>query len=276
MKVSLEVRAQEKGPATFPETWASDWGEDEIGLWQALTFAGVRYAFRWIQPGTFMMGSSENEPARGGDETQHKVILTKGFWMGETTVTQALWQQVMATNPSHFKGNDLPVEMVSWENCQQFLAVLNGKQPELNLCLPTEAQWEYACRAGSRYIFHFGNSITTEQVNYNAEYPLKGSPKGEFRQRTVGVRELPANAWGLYQMHGNVWEWCGDWLGDYPASTQVDPMGPDRGRKRVVRGGSWFYNGRYCRAAYRSGRAPGVRFGGVGVRLVRGQKPVSR
>jgi formylglycine-generating enzyme required for sulfatase activity len=259
-------------PPEFPEAWASDWGEDDYGLWMAFTFKGVRYGFRWIPPGSFLMGAGEKDPEGWTDETQHEVTLTHGFWLGETTVTQALWKAVVGENPSRFMGEDLPVENVSWDDCKAFMQALNTRQPALHSCLPSEAQWEYACRAETQTIFHFGDSITTDQVNYRGTEPLAGSPEGEYRQKTVPVKALPANAWGLYQMHGNVWEWCQDWLADYTAEPQHDPVGPDSGQDRVLRGGSWDLGGRGCRSASRDGSTPGLRDDGSGFRLARGQK----
>jgi formylglycine-generating enzyme required for sulfatase activity len=257
-------------PPAFPLAWASEWGEDGCGLWQAFTFKDVRYVLRWIPPGTFWMGSPEDEPGRFDNETRHRVTLTQGFWLGQTAVPQALWLAVMGENPSHFKGEDLPVEEVSWDDCQAFLQRLNQFDDGLDLCLPTEAQWEYACRAGTETPFHFGTSITTDQVNYNGRFPLEGSPKGKDRGKTVPVDALPGNAWGLQQMHGNVWEWCQDYLASYAVGDQVDPGGPGSGTIRVLRGGSWFNVGRDCRSANRYGNAPGYRIRSIGFRLARG------
>lgn len=263
-------------PREFPEAWASDWGRDEKGLWMAFKLQGVRYAFRWIEPGTFMMGSPKNESGRGGNETQHEVTLTKGFWLGETTVPQALWQAVMGENPSDFKGEDLPVDSVSWNDCGQFIKKLHKGYPEFNLCLPTEAQWEYACRAGATTAFSFGDTITTDQVNYDGNYPNEGSPEGEYRGKTVPVKALPANGWGLYQMQGNLWEWCEDWLDDYQEDAQVNPGGPDSGQYRVLRGGSWISGGGGCRSADRRGVHPGDADCYFGFRLARGQEALKQ
>lgn len=257
-------------PPAFPLAWASEWGEDGCGLWQAFTFMGVRYAQRWIPPGTFWMGSREDESGRYDDETRHRVTLTQGFWLGQTAVPQSLWQAVMGDNPSHFKGEDLPVEEVSWDDCQAFLQRLNQFDDGLDLCLPTEAQWEYACRAGTETPFHFGTSITTDQVNYDGTRPLEGSPKGEYRGQTVPVHALPGNAWGLQQMHGNVYEWCLDYKTRYSAGYQVDPTGPEFGTERVMRGGSWIIESRFCRSAFRIGNVPDERYLGTGFRLTRG------
>ncbi len=256
----------------FPLPWASDWGEDQYGLWMAFTFRKIRYALRWIKPGRFMMGSPENEPERSGNEIQHEVILTEGFWLGETTCTQALWQAVMGENPSRFKGNNRPVENVSWNDCMAFINRINTKMDHLNLRLPTEAEWEYACRAGTSTPFSFGDNITTDQVNYNGNYPYNGGPKGEYRGETVEVGTLPCNAWGLYEMHGNVWEWCRDWYDEYQTGTGIDPKGPENGEDRVLRGGSWISVGGGVRSAFRDRVEPGVRLDRTGFRLARGHQ----
>jgi formylglycine-generating enzyme required for sulfatase activity len=137
----------------------------------AFTFKGVRQAFRWCEPGTFLMGSPKDEPERFGDELQHEVTLTKGFWMADTPVTQALWEVIMGENPSEFKGEDRPVERISWEDAQAFVAKMNGLKAELKLCLPTEAQWEYACRAESATPFCWGDQINSTLVNFDGIIP---------------------------------------------------------------------------------------------------------
>jgi sulfatase modifying factor 1 len=255
-------------PDSFPAWWASDWGEDEFGLWMALTYKGVRQAFRWIVPGTFLMGSPEDEPERYDDETQHPVTLTQGYWLADSACTQALWRAVMGNNPSRFQDDEQnPVEQVSWNGVQQFIDKLNGLIPNLNARLPTEAQWEYACRAGTTMPFSLGKNITPEQVNYDGNYPYANGKKGLYRKKTIPVKSLPPNPWGLYEMHGNVWEWCQDWYGDYPAEPGVDPIGSSEGAYRVLRGGSWHDHGRYVRSADRSSPEPGIRGGDVSFRL---------
>ncbi len=257
-------------PVHFPAAWASDWGEDPYGLWQSLTYRGVRQAFRWMPLGRFLMGSPEDEHDRENDELQHKVILTRGFWLAETACTQALWQAVVGQNPSYFKGERRPVEQVSWNDVQGFIARLNGAVPGLEARLPTEAEWEYACRAGTSTPFSFGRDITPEQVNYNGDYPYRGNQKRLSREETVEVASLPANSWGLYEMHGNVWEWCQDWYGNYPEGPTVDPTGPATGERRVLRGGSWIDCGRFARSAYRLDVGPGLRLRFCGFRLALG------
>ena len=240
-------------PDNFPVSWASGWGEDQYGLWMTFNYKGVRHLFRWCEPGTFLMGSPEDEPERRDDETQHRVTLTRGFWIAETPVTQALWEIFMGDNPSYFKGAELPVENISWDDAQRFINKLNGMKPELQLCLPTEAQWEYACRAGTTTPFSFGENITTDQLNYHGDYPYNNALKGEYRRQTVEVKSLPPNAWGLYQMHGNVLEWCQDWYEtQYPTQPVTDPQGAASGSSRVLRGGPWFDYGSNCRSAYRN------------------------
>ena len=262
-------------PPNLPDRWTSAWGEDKYGIWSEVEIFGVVQRFRWIEPGTFMMGSPESEPERSDNENQHEVELTQGFWLADTACTQQLWQAVMGENPSRFKGEGLPVEQVSWDDCKSFFEKVNPKMPGMNLQFPTEAEWEYACRAEISMTekttpFSFGENITTEQVNYDGDFPYAGGKKGEDRGKTVPVKELPPNQWGLYQMHGNIFEWCEDWLGDYPTGRVVDPKGPDKGEDRVLRGGSWSRFGWWCRSAHRNGYHPGFRFDFFGFRLSRG------
>ena len=263
-------------PDPFPPPWASEWEEDaEWGLAATLNLNGVKQTFRWIQPGTFLMGSPEDEPQRVAErETQHEVTLTRGYWLADTACTQALWQAVMGGNPSRFNDDPAnPVEQVSWDDVQTFLDRLNELVPGLAAGLPSEAQWENACRAGTTTPFSFGKNITPEQVNYDGNTPYADGKKGLYRKRTVPVKSLPPNPWGLYEMHGNVYEWCADWYGDYPEGPQIDPPGPSEGVIRVLRGGSWYDYGRDCRAAYRNGDGPDERNRYLGFRLAPGQRP---
>ena len=222
-----------------------------------LTINGVDYAFRWCPPGTFMMGSPASEHGRHNGETQHQVTLTRGFWMLETEVTQAMWESVMGNNPSNFKGPKLPVEFVSWTDCQEFIQKLNGLRVApagYKFSLPTEAQWEYACRAGTTTAYHFGNTLTREQANFSGN-------------QTRDVGSYPANAWGLRDMHGNVREWGQDFWGDYPSGAVTDPTGAVRGTNRVLRGGSWYNTAEACRSAIRSYGVPSLRDDNIGLRL---------
>jgi len=211
-------------------------------------------------------------PERDENELQHEVILTKGFWMGETACTQQLWEAVMGANPSKFKGAKRPEENVSWDDCMTFIKKINAMLPGLKLRLPTEAEWEYGCRAGTNTPFSFGDNITTEQVNYDGNYPYTGGKKGKYREETVEVGSLPCNQWGLYEMHGNVYEWCSDWYGKYQAETEVDPVGPVGGVFRVLHGGSWFNDGMNVRSALRNRSVPGSRSVFTGLRLARGHQ----
>jgi formylglycine-generating enzyme len=248
-------------------SWMHDQGTDAIGRWCEFKVGHVVQRMRWIKPGAFWMGSPADEPERYDDETRHRVTLTRGYWLADTACTQALWQEVIGSNPSAFKDDPQnPVDSVSWDDVTGlFLPKLNERVPGLNLQLPTEAQWEYACRAGTDTPFSFGKQITTDQVHFD----------GHREMTTVPVKALPANPWGLYQMHGNVWEWCADGFGDYPPGEAKDPVFPqDQSTQRVLRGGGWIDCGRYCRSAYRSPFEPGDRSGilggGTGFRLARG------
>ena len=264
------IRQHKIYPDEFPESWASGWGEDEFGLWMAFTYKGVSQKFRWCEPGTFLMGSPEDEQERQNNETQHEVTLSKGFWIADTTVTQALWQAVMGENPSDFKGENRPVENVSWEDAQEFIGKMNDMKPELKLQLPTEAQWEYACRAGSTTPFCWGEQINSEIVNFNSKHPYSNGKQSENRGETVDVESFYQNDWGLWQLHGNVLEWCQDWYGTYPEKIATDPVGPVTGDGRVLRGGSWFNTGMGCRSAFRNVDNPDLRYNNIGFRLARG------
>ncbi len=194
-----------------PPPWAADWGRDEYGPWVEFDFQGATQRLRWIPAGRFLMGSPESELGRYEDEgPQHQVTLTQGYWLFDTAVNQALWTAVMGENRSRHKGQNLPVDSVSWHDARAFIARLNEALPGLVLDLPTEAQWEYACRAGTSTPFSTGDNLSTDQANYNGNYPHGDYPKGEYRGQTVPVRQFAANARGLYQMHGNLYEWCAD------------------------------------------------------------------
>ena len=234
-------------------------GNQKAGDRMVLKIKGVEYAFRWCPSGNFMMGSPQNERDRDDNEAQHQVTLTRGFWMLETEVTQEMWKGVTGSNPSHFKGDKLPVESVSWDDCQEFVEQLNRLKVApagFKFSLPTESQWEYACRAGTTTAYHFGNSLSAEQANFD----------GNVGQ-TRAVGSYPANAWGLRDMHGNVWEWCLDWYDDYPSGAVADPTGADKGSGRVLRGGSWGYYAGHCRSADRDGSVPSYRRRSYGVRI---------
>ena len=249
--------------------WASNAGQDQWGYFAEFTIDKVVQRLRWIPAGHFLMGSPETEAERFPFEKQHAVILTEGYWLADTTCTQALWQAVMGENPSHFKGDiNNPVERVSWDDIQIFINKINQKIPDLKLSLPTEAQWEYACRAGTTTPFNLGKNITPEQVNYNGNYPYANGKKGKYRKKTVPVKSMQSpNQWGLHEMHGNVWEWCQDWMGAYPDSEVKNPTGARDGSVRVLRGGSWINFGRFVRSASRGAYQPDDRGISTGFRL---------
>ena len=178
-----------------------------------------------------MMGSPASKKNRSSDETQHEVTLTKPFYMGKYEVTQEQWEVVMGDNPSSVKGARFPVTGVSWNDCQDYIKKLNAKTSG-GYRLPTEAKWEYACRAGTSTAFSFGDKITSKDANCDDSKLGKPLTVGSYK----------SNSFGIYDMHGNVWEWCEDWYGTYPAGSVTDPQGPATGISRVLRGGS-FYDG---------------------------------
>jgi sulfatase modifying factor 1 len=227
----------------------------------------VGMEFVWIPPGTFTMGSPKEEMDRYFDERLHKVTLTKGFFMGKYTVTQGQWKAIMGNAPSAFKGDkNLPVEFVSWNDCQEFLKKVR-KLDKNPYRLPTEAEWEYSCRAGTKTPFYCGNTISTNQANYNGDYVYGTGTKGVFRKKTTPVGSFPANPWGLHDMHGNVWQFCQDCYGDYPWNDVVDPKGPEKGTHRVARGGSYFHDPQSSRSACRLQCEPDVDTDLVGFRV---------
>lgn len=253
-------------------TWADEFGKDQYGLYAVFRIKGVAQRMRFIMPGEFMMGSPETELDRYDEEIMHPVMLTRGYWLADTACTQELWVKVMGDNPSRFKGGQSPVENVSWKDCQDFIDKLNHEKIGLDLRLPTEAEWEYACRAGAQTPFSFGDNITPDQVNYDGNYPYLKGKRGQYRVRTVVVKTLPCNPWGLYEMHGNVWEWCADWYGEYKDDFVLDPVGPIKGYCRVLRGGSWSNGGRIVRSACRYNFVPPNLWDVTGFRLARSQK----
>ncbi len=225
---------------------------------------------------TFTMGSPTSEANHNDDETPHQVTVS-GLMMGKYEITQAQWQAVaklpkvkidLPADTANFKGATLPVERVSWEEAVEFCARLSQKTGR-NYRLPTEAEWEYAARAGTTTPFAFGETVTPALVNYDGNYPYGGAAKGEWRKKTVAVGSLKAaNAFGLYDLHGNVWEWCQDWYAPYGTGAQTNPTGPTTGESRVLRGGSWYVYSRSCRAAVRAWDAPGNRNVIIGFRVV--------
>jgi len=261
---------------------------------------GIKLDLVWIPPGNFMMGSTVTPDKIASitgyptgyyecEHPCHRVHITKGFWMGKYEVTQAQWQAVMGNNPSHFKNGkngapsntqNHPVERVKWKDCHKFLKKLSQKTDK-QFCLPTEAEWEYACRAGTSTMFHYGDSLSSTQANFDGRFFYRGVSKGLYLERTTPVGLYQPNSWGLYDMHGNVLEWCHDWYGEnyYQNSPRNDPQGPSKssatelswvkkGQKGwILRGGSWAHNTLNCRSSDRSRGIPdfGLKFHGFRV-----------
>ena len=234
-------------------------GKEKAGDTKTITLpGGATMELVWCPPGSFTMGSPASEQGRYDDETQHPVTLTKGFWLGKYEVTQRQWESVMGTNPSRFQSPDRPVEQVSWEDCQVFIRAVRRANPELAVRLPTEAEWEYACRAGSDSAYS-GNGALDDMGWYD----------DNAGRETHAAGQKLANAWGFYDMHGNVCEWCSDRYDEdyYSKSLDADPAGPSDGAYRVNRGGSWGSYARSCRSADRFGVRPSGRNDFLGFRL---------
>jgi formylglycine-generating enzyme required for sulfatase activity len=238
--------------------------------------------FVLIPAGTFTMGSQlspEEIAKRYGGKTEyykeeqppHPVIISKPFYLQTTEVSQGQWKNIMGSNPSYEKGcgDECPVESVSWNQVQKFIDNLNKLEGISKYRLPTEAEWEYACRAGTTTPFFTGDCLSTDQANYNGRRTSRNCPKGIDRGTTVKVGSFNPNTWGLYDMHGNVSEWCQDWYGDYPSSLIVDPKGPTQGRKRVVRNGPYFASEDSQRSATRWDWNPFDTYNGIGFRVAR-------
>jgi formylglycine-generating enzyme required for sulfatase activity len=258
------------------EAWAKYLGrqveeEDELA-------PGVKMKFVLVPPGTFLMGSLEGELGRSTSETQHEVTITRPFFLGKFEVTQAQYEALGKENKSRFKGADLPVENVSWVEVDAFARELSQKKAGAKLLyrLPTEAEWEYACRGGRSSSQPFGigggRSLSSREANFEGNFPYGEAAKGPFLEKTSEVGKYEANALGLHDMHGNVWEWCGDWFAGYPSGKFTDPQGPEREKGfpfRVYRGGSWADFAKRCRAAERSFLRPDLRDDILGFRLAR-------
>jgi len=236
------------------QTWINDFG---------MTFV-------LIQPGTFIMGSPEGETGRYPIEIQHSVTITQAFYLQTTEVTQGQWKAVMGNNPSKFSGcgDGCPVEKVSWEDAHEFIEKLNQQENANRYSLPTEAQWEYAARAGSTSALANGDLVET-LCGFDTNLNSMGWYCGNAESKTHPVAQKQANSWGLFDMHGNVWEWCQDWYGSYPNYSVTDPIGPSSGSNRVQRGGSWHVNARGARSALRDSDSPDTRYSTIGFRLLR-------
>jgi sulfatase modifying factor 1 len=274
-------------------SWAHANGRDAYGRWVSFRVGEVEQRMRWISPGTFTMGSPPDEPGRdAGEGPQHEVTLRTGFWMADTPCTQALWQMVMGENPSRFVSPTRPVESVSWTDVQAFLERLQDRVPDLEPRLPTEAQWEHACRAGTGAATYAGSiqllgkrnapvldAIAWYAGNSGVRWDLddavghKSSRWSEkqhdhARAGTRATGKKRPNPWGLYDMLGNVWEWCADGFRSYADTPTTDPVGPPA-RPRAVRGGSWASDAREIRAASRGWQGPSERVESLGFRIVR-------
>lgn len=239
-----------------------------------LTFTlpgGIPLVLVHIPKGTFLMGSPTSEGGRSDNEIQHRVTLTKDFWLGKFPVTQEQYQAITKQNPSFFKGATRPVECVNWNDAKGYCDLLNNAFREMlptgyAFALPTDAQWEYACRAGTTTPFSFGSTLNGDKANCDGNSPY-GTDKGKIVDATTEVGKYDANAWGLFDMHGNVWEWCNDWYGDYSQDTVSDPTGPTNASHRVLRGGSWLSFARSCRSANRGSHDPSIRYSDYGFRV---------
>jgi formylglycine-generating enzyme required for sulfatase activity len=270
--------------------WAAEWGEDrDFGPFAVLELPGrgsqppVRQRWRWAPPGSFRMGSLDEEIGLlPGEDPIHSVKLTRGFWVADTPCTQSLWRAVMDSNPSHFQGSkdlnlDRPVETVSWRDVQTFLSRLNDAIPGLHATLSTEAQWEYACRAGSQSDVYPPARLRKSQRKKSDKLQAYASDLDAIAwhyansdERTHPVMQKLPNAWGLYDMLGNVWEWCADGRRPYNDVPQIDPTGPDIG-SRCVRGGGWDTDNQRVSCATRGVHSPGNWRDNLGFRLVRVQ-----
>jgi formylglycine-generating enzyme required for sulfatase activity len=250
-----------KSPTATESDAQLDKGEVKVRTGKLHVVENIGIELAQIPAGSFTMGSPTSETARNDHETQHRVTISQPFWLGKYEVTQGQWESVMGSDPSKFRaaGKDAPVEMVSREDALAFCAKLNAgaasNRPKgYSYCLPTEAQWEYACRAGTTGTY-------AGDLDDMAWYERNSG------KRTHPVGQKQANAWGLYDIHGNVWEWCWDWSGDYPTGSVSDPVGANSGRGRVFRGGSWGGSAGDCRSAFRGWLDPGFRSGILGFRL---------
>jgi len=219
----------------------------------------------WCPPGTFWMGSPVDEEGRFKDEALHEVTITSGFWIGRFPVTQRQWRDVMGQNRTWFKdsGPDAPDELVNWSDAQEFCVSLSRLDGH-DYTLPTEAQWEYACRAGSKSTYFFGND--QERLKEYAWY-------SESTDDVNPIGQKKANGWGIHDMIGNVTQWCLDWYGEYPSGKVTDPTGPTTGSYRVLRGSCASFSERHCRSAYRTFNSPGSRYFAQGFRVVKNFKP---
>ena len=259
MSLAMVSRISSAAPSTQPTSGPASQPVKELtlDLGNKVTMKLVS-----IPSGKFMMGSPASEKDRFDSEgPQHEVTISKAFYMGGYSVTQEQYEQIMGKNPSQFKGAQNPVENVSWDDAVEFCKKLSQKTGK-TVRLPTEAEWEYACRAGSKTRFSYGDDNDYANLGDYAWYD-KNSDK-----KTHPVGQKKPNAWGLYDMHGNVWQWCSDWYDSYANAKNTDPQGPASGTSRVLRGGSWYNLPQNCRSARRSWNDPDDRFHNFGFRVV--------
>ncbi len=261
-------------PARASAPFASDKASAHQQAWakhleipvQATNSIGMKLSL--VPPGQFSMGSPPKEEWHRDDEVLHRVTITNPFYIATTEVTQRQWKALFGTNPSFCTGDDLPVETVTWEQAAEFCRKLSLKEG-MKYRLPTEAEWEYACRAGTTTPFHTGETISTDQANYNGNHTYANGRKGQFREETSAAGSFSPNAWGVHDMHGNVWEWCADWYGEYPKDDATDPTGPATGDRRIFRGGCWMNFPAVCRSATRAKVIPLSWHFHLGFRVVR-------
>lgn len=227
--------------------------------------------FKRIPAGNFFMGSPVGEKHRNPDEGIRLVEISNPFYLGIYEVTQAQWRTVMGNNPSYFIGDDRPVEQVSWNEVNAFIDKLNAREKTDKYRLPTEAEWEYACRSGTAGPFSFGNCLSTTEANYNGNYPYSGCMKGAYLGETLPVGSLRANAFGLYDMHGNVLEWCQDRYdkSSYHSDQSLSFRNPTTGMKRIIRGGGWYLPAYLCRSAHRDIYGQEYDCDAIGFRMLR-------
>lgn len=259
----------ETGTFTQPN-WADNFGVDDYGIYADWNFKMVTQRFRWIFPGSFTMGSPETEKGRNEKETLHEVVITRGFWMADTVCTKGFWE-INQIKSNRTLNENLPILDVSWNRVKKWLTLFNNQNQRVEWRLPSESEWEYACRAGTQTAFSFGDHINTDLANYSGKFKFDSELEFERRESLMPAKFFKPNPWGLFQMHGNVWEWCEDWLEDYSPESKVDPLGPDNGIEKVLRGGSWIFDGKYCRSASRDGDISEPRSSNIGFRLVRNQ-----
>jgi formylglycine-generating enzyme required for sulfatase activity len=239
---------------------------------------GVKMTFVLIPPGRFLMGSPKGEADRRSDEAPYEVTLRSPFYLARTEVTQEQYAALAGENPSTFKEAKRPVETVSWTKARQWLENWTAKRGDKHLYrLPTEAEWEYGCRGGRSSAQPFGvgdgRMLSSLAANFDGKFPYGGAAKGAFLQAPCPVASYAPNTFGLYDMHGNVWEWCADWYAIDPPGNATDPTGPPGGRVRVIRGGSWRDGAGSCRAAVRGGSLPAEWSKDLGFRVARSIPP---